>query len=184
MQLKVCQHWKERNLGKCDWLTAVMSLFKRKRCTLPAVMVSLSMVEGDRVRETDSATFEGKIFRWWGSLAFYLMPIFTNSRTCGFTETFRREDRGDEQHMHNLFAVVVEKSMRDAKSGWWGSSESCGKQPVTPPELWQGAGCEGTGYTHIHEPNWRPEAAHFLAWVVCRPVSSGTQNSFSFFKHT
>lgn len=43
------------------------------------------------------------------------MSIFTNLSTCGFTEMFRREDRGDEQHMHDLFPVVVEKGVLDAR---------------------------------------------------------------------
>jgi len=46
------------------------------------------------------------------------MSILTHLSTCGFTETFRREDRGNEQHMRDLFPVVVEKSVLDARPGW------------------------------------------------------------------
>lgn len=95
------------------------------------------------------------------------MSIFTNLSTCGFTEMFRTEDRGDEQHIRDLFPVVVEKGVLDARPGCWGSSESCGTQSVTPSDFWQEAGCEDTGCTYIREPNQSPEAANFLACKLC-----------------
>lgn len=53
-----------------------------------------------------------------------------------------------------------------------GSSESCGTQPVTPSELWQEAGCEGTGCTYVHEPNLTPVAVNFPAYKLCRLQTS------------
>lgn len=46
------------------------------------------------------------------------MSIFTNSSTWGFTETFEREERGDDQHMHELLPVLVGKSVLGARPGW------------------------------------------------------------------
>lgn len=51
-------------------------------------------------------------------LEFYLVAIFTNSSTCGFTETFKREEGGDDQHMHELLPVLVEKGVLGARPGW------------------------------------------------------------------
>lgn len=144
-----------------------MSLFKRKWCALP-----VTVVRGEGTRETETVTFKGKIFQWWGFLALYLMSTFPNLSTCGFTETFRREDRGNEQHMHELFPVAVKKRVLDARPGWWGSSKSCGIQSVTPLELWQEAVGGGTRCTYVHEPNQSPVAVNFLPFKLCHLQTS------------
>lgn len=61
---------------------------------------------------------------------------------CHFTETFRRDDGGDEQHMQDLFPVVIEKRVLCA-----GAAVRAVAQSVTLLELLQEAGCEGTGCT-------------------------------------
>lgn len=120
-------------------------------------------VEGQGTRKLECVTFEGKIFQWWSFVACYLMSIFTNLSTCGFT---KRSEGKLARHRHDPFPVVVEKGALEAKPGWWGSSETCGTQSVTPSGLWREAVWEGTGCPSAHEPNWSPVTVNFLAYKL------------------
>lgn len=120
-------------------------------------------VEGEGTRKLECVTFEGKTFQWWSFVACYLMSIFTNLSTCGFT---KRSEGKLALHRHDPFPVVVEKGALEAKPGWWGSSETCGTQSVTPSGLWWEAVWEGTGCPSAHEPNWSPVTVNFLAYKL------------------
>lgn len=105
------------------------------------------------------------------------MSIFTNASTCGFTETFEREERGDDQQMPELLPVLVEKGVLGARPGWQGSTESCETQLEMPAQLWSEAGWKGRKRTHVPEPNQSPGQliSLLLSCVICREVSSDTQ---------
>lgn len=94
-----------------------------------------------------------------------------------------KREAGDEQHMHDLFPVVVEKGALDARPGWWGSSKSCGTQSVTPSELWQEAGCGGTECTCVREPDWSPVAVSFFAFKLRHLQTSFKGQKIAIFIH-